>query len=181
MSWLRKRSKVPESGPVKNFTLFRKLALALLKQHPRQDSIARKRKTAALDPNSLAEALPGRTKLEEVRCVRPDRFLLVSSDSAAALPSAARPVNAEISRPPPGHVRFLQQVCGFSMAVPRVGQQLTALARFPDRTPPLQANPTAPAETQIAHVSPLVLSKCETTSKDSAARTVQGARCILAS
>jgi len=49
-----------------NFALFRKLALALLKQHPRKDSIARKRKTAALDPEFLAETLAGATKLEKV-------------------------------------------------------------------------------------------------------------------
>jgi predicted transposase YbfD/YdcC len=46
--------------------LFRKLALALLKQHPRKDSIARKRKAAALDSAFLAETLAGVTKLEEV-------------------------------------------------------------------------------------------------------------------
>jgi predicted transposase YbfD/YdcC len=46
--------------------LFRKLALALLKQHPRKDSIARKRKAAALNPDFLAETLAGVTKLEEV-------------------------------------------------------------------------------------------------------------------
>jgi predicted transposase YbfD/YdcC len=46
--------------------LFRKLALALLKQHPRKDSIARKRKAAALDSDFLAETLAGVNKLEEV-------------------------------------------------------------------------------------------------------------------
>jgi predicted transposase YbfD/YdcC len=46
--------------------LFRKLALALLKQHPRKDSIARKRKVAALDPNFLAETLAGALKLDKV-------------------------------------------------------------------------------------------------------------------
>jgi hypothetical protein len=49
-----------------SFALFRKLALALLKQHPRQDSIARQRKTAALDLDFLAETLAGATKLEKV-------------------------------------------------------------------------------------------------------------------
>jgi predicted transposase YbfD/YdcC len=49
-----------------NFALFRKVALALLKRHPRKDSIARKRKTAALDPDFLAEVLAGATKLEKV-------------------------------------------------------------------------------------------------------------------
>ena len=46
--------------------LFRKLALALLKQHPRKDSIARKRKAAALNPDFLAETLAGVNNLEEV-------------------------------------------------------------------------------------------------------------------
>jgi predicted transposase YbfD/YdcC len=46
--------------------LFRKLALALLKQHPRKDSIARKRKMAALDANFLAETLAGALKLDKV-------------------------------------------------------------------------------------------------------------------
>jgi predicted transposase YbfD/YdcC len=41
--------------------LFRKLALALLRQHPRKDSIARKRKAAALNPDFLAESLAGST------------------------------------------------------------------------------------------------------------------------
>jgi predicted transposase YbfD/YdcC len=49
-----------------NFALFRKLALALLKQHPRKDSIARKRKTAALDPSFLAETLAGASRLEKI-------------------------------------------------------------------------------------------------------------------
>jgi predicted transposase YbfD/YdcC len=46
--------------------LFRKLALALLKQHPRKDSIARKRKVAALNPEFLAETLAGATNLDNV-------------------------------------------------------------------------------------------------------------------
>ena len=49
-----------------NFAEFRKLALALLKQHPGKDSIARKRKAAALDPQFLAEALAGAKNLEKV-------------------------------------------------------------------------------------------------------------------
>jgi len=49
-----------------NGALLRKLALALLKQHPRKDSIARKRKTAALDPTFLAETLAGAAELEKI-------------------------------------------------------------------------------------------------------------------
>ena len=59
-------SRIENRHGAANFALFRKLALALLKQHPRHDSIARKRKTAALDPDFLAEALAGATKLEKV-------------------------------------------------------------------------------------------------------------------
>jgi predicted transposase YbfD/YdcC len=49
-----------------NCALLRKLALALLKRHPRKDSIARKRKAAALDPEFLAETLAGAAELEKV-------------------------------------------------------------------------------------------------------------------
>ena len=64
----------PESGPpggenrhgAANLSLFRKLALSLLKQNPRQESMARKRKAAAVDPGYLAEILTGPTKLAEV-------------------------------------------------------------------------------------------------------------------
>ena len=49
-----------------NFALLRKLALALLKQHPQKESIARKRKTAALDPAFLAETLAGAAEIEKV-------------------------------------------------------------------------------------------------------------------
>jgi len=45
---------------------FRKLAPSLLKQDPRQGSIARQRKAAAVDPGYLAEIITGATKLEEV-------------------------------------------------------------------------------------------------------------------
>jgi len=49
-----------------NFALFRKLALNLLKRNPREESIARKRKRAALDTAFLAETLLGANKVEEV-------------------------------------------------------------------------------------------------------------------
>jgi hypothetical protein len=42
------------------------MALSLLKQHPRKDSIARKRKAAALNPAFLAGTLAGATKLENI-------------------------------------------------------------------------------------------------------------------
>ena len=46
--------------------LLRKMALGLLKQHPRKDSIARKRKAAALDPVFLGETLAGAHKVGEL-------------------------------------------------------------------------------------------------------------------
>jgi len=49
-----------------NLSLFRKLALSLLKQNARKESMARKRKAAAVDPGYLAEILTGPTKLAEV-------------------------------------------------------------------------------------------------------------------
>ena len=49
-----------------NLSLFRKLALSLLKQNARKESMARKRKAAAVDPGYLAEILTGSTKLAEV-------------------------------------------------------------------------------------------------------------------
>jgi predicted transposase YbfD/YdcC len=59
-------SRIENRHGAANFALLRKMALALLKQHPRKDSIARKRKAAALDPEFLAETLAGATKLEKV-------------------------------------------------------------------------------------------------------------------
>jgi predicted transposase YbfD/YdcC len=59
-------SRIENRHGAGNFALLRKLALGLLKRHPRKDSIARKRKTAALDPDFLAETLAGANNLEEV-------------------------------------------------------------------------------------------------------------------
>lgn len=59
-------SRVENRHGAENLSLFRKLALSLLKQNPLQESIARKRKAAAVDPGYLAEILTGATKLEEV-------------------------------------------------------------------------------------------------------------------
>ena len=49
-----------------NFALFRKMALSLHKRHPRKDSIARKRKRAALDTAFLGEVLEGANNLEKI-------------------------------------------------------------------------------------------------------------------
>lgn len=46
--------------------LLRKLALCLHQRNPRKDSIARKRKRAALDPVFLAETLAGARSLENI-------------------------------------------------------------------------------------------------------------------
>src|SRR5262245_9961174 len=59
-------SRIENRHGAANVALLRKLALGLLKQHPRKDSIARKRKTAALDPEFLAETLAGASNLERV-------------------------------------------------------------------------------------------------------------------
>jgi hypothetical protein len=42
------------------------IALSLLKQNPTKDSIARKRKAAALDLDFLAEIMAGAAKLQKV-------------------------------------------------------------------------------------------------------------------
>jgi predicted transposase YbfD/YdcC len=49
-----------------NFALLRKLALCLHQRNPCKDSIARKRKRAALDPAFLAETLAGARSLENI-------------------------------------------------------------------------------------------------------------------
>jgi predicted transposase YbfD/YdcC len=59
-------SRVENRHGAANFSLMRKMALGLLKQHPKQGSITRKRKLAAINPDFLAETLAGAAKLEEV-------------------------------------------------------------------------------------------------------------------
>jgi predicted transposase YbfD/YdcC len=59
-------SRVQERHGAANFALLRKMALCLLKRHPRKDSIARKRKAAAFDPVFHAEVLAGAAKLEKI-------------------------------------------------------------------------------------------------------------------
>ena len=59
-------SRIQERNGAANFALLRKMALSLLKQHPRKDSIARKRKAAALDSVFHAEILTGAAKLAEI-------------------------------------------------------------------------------------------------------------------
>lgn len=59
-------SRVENRHGAENLSLLRKLALSLLKQNPRKESMARKRKAAAVDPGFLAEILIGAMKIEEV-------------------------------------------------------------------------------------------------------------------
>jgi predicted transposase YbfD/YdcC len=66
VSFREDASRIENRHGAANFALLRKLALALLKRQPRKDSIARKRKAAALDPDLLAETLAGTTELGKV-------------------------------------------------------------------------------------------------------------------
>src|SRR5262249_39976849 len=66
VSFREDASRIENRHGAANLALLRKLALALLKRHPRKDSIARNRKTAALAPEFLVEALAGATNLERV-------------------------------------------------------------------------------------------------------------------
>jgi predicted transposase YbfD/YdcC len=59
-------SRVENRHGAANLSLFRKLALSLLKQNPRNESMARKRKAAAVDPGYLAEIITDPAKPEEV-------------------------------------------------------------------------------------------------------------------
>jgi predicted transposase YbfD/YdcC len=59
-------SRIENRHGAANFALFRKMALSLLKQHPRKESIARKRKRAALDTSFLAETLAGASMVEKI-------------------------------------------------------------------------------------------------------------------
>jgi predicted transposase YbfD/YdcC len=66
VSFREDASRIENRHGAANFALLRKLALGLLKRHPRKDSLARKRKTAALDPDFLAATLAGANNLAEV-------------------------------------------------------------------------------------------------------------------
>jgi predicted transposase YbfD/YdcC len=60
------RSRIQERNAARNFASMRKLALCVLKRHPTQKSIPRKRKLAAQNPDFLAEILTGAAKVEKV-------------------------------------------------------------------------------------------------------------------
>jgi predicted transposase YbfD/YdcC len=59
-------SRIQERRAAETFALMRKIALSLLKQNPAKDSIARKRKAAALDLDFLAEVMAGAAKLQKI-------------------------------------------------------------------------------------------------------------------
>jgi predicted transposase YbfD/YdcC len=60
------RSRIQERNAARNFASMRKLALGVLKRHPAQKSIRRKRKLAAQNLDFLAEILTGGVKEEKV-------------------------------------------------------------------------------------------------------------------
>src|SRR5262249_31162141 len=66
VSFREDESRIENRHGAANFALLRKMALALLKQHPRKDRMARKRKAAAPDVGFLAETLAGAQKLENI-------------------------------------------------------------------------------------------------------------------
>lgn len=59
-------SRIQERNAAANFAVLRKLALCVLKRHPEKQSIARKRKKAALDPVFLAETMTGVANVEKI-------------------------------------------------------------------------------------------------------------------
>jgi len=66
ISFREDESRVENRHGAANLALMRKMALSLLKRHPREDSIARKRKYAAMNTAFLAETLAGAEGLEEI-------------------------------------------------------------------------------------------------------------------
>jgi predicted transposase YbfD/YdcC len=66
ISFREDESRVENRHGAANLALLRKMALSLLKRQPRKDSIARKRKYAAMNTEFLAETLAGAEGLEEI-------------------------------------------------------------------------------------------------------------------
>jgi hypothetical protein len=66
VSFREDASRIKERHAAENFALLRRMALGLLKQNPSKQSIARKRKEAALDSGFLGEILAGATNVEKV-------------------------------------------------------------------------------------------------------------------
>jgi predicted transposase YbfD/YdcC len=59
------KSRIQDRNAARNFATMRRLALCVLKRHPAEKSIPRKRKLAAQNPAFLAEVVTGTVKLEE--------------------------------------------------------------------------------------------------------------------
>jgi predicted transposase YbfD/YdcC len=59
-------SRIQQRQAAANFALLRKMALSLLKQNPRKDSIRRKRKGASWDLDFLGEIVAGAARLDKV-------------------------------------------------------------------------------------------------------------------
>ncbi len=66
VSFREDANRVENRHGAENLALMRKLALGLVKQHPRKDSVARKRKAAALNTDFLAEILTGANKADKI-------------------------------------------------------------------------------------------------------------------
>lgn len=60
------RSRIKDRNAARNFASMRKLALCVLRHHPLEKSVPRKRKLAAQDPAFLAEVITGAAKVDEV-------------------------------------------------------------------------------------------------------------------
>jgi predicted transposase YbfD/YdcC len=60
------KSRIQKRNAARNFASMRKLALCVLRRHPEEKSLPRKRKLAAQNPAFLAEILTGAAKVEEV-------------------------------------------------------------------------------------------------------------------
>ena len=66
ISFREDASRIHENQAAANFAVMRKMGLCLLRQNPLKDSIARKRKKAAISLDFLGETLAGAGKLEQV-------------------------------------------------------------------------------------------------------------------
>src|SRR4029078_7700723 len=65
------KSSIQERNAAQNYASMRKLALCVLKRHPLEKSIPRKRKLAAQNTGFLAEIITVAASAEEVLCVHP--------------------------------------------------------------------------------------------------------------
>jgi predicted transposase YbfD/YdcC len=59
-------SPIADRQAATNFNVMRKMALCLIKRHPRKTSVARKRKAAALDAEFLGEIITGSANIAKV-------------------------------------------------------------------------------------------------------------------